>query len=59
MIGMRQSDFTITDAPEAVAEKIRMVADLSRRPAVVPSGTDVLLDDRRRERERELREEGW
>jgi AbrB family looped-hinge helix DNA binding protein len=42
-----------------VPEKKRTWRDLRGIGAGRPSGTDMLLEDRRLERERELREEGW
>jgi AbrB family looped-hinge helix DNA binding protein len=46
--------------PETLAAKLRKIEQMrgctaGRRP----SGTELLLEDRRLERERELREEGW
>lgn len=46
--------------PETLAAKFRKIEQMrgctaGRRP----SGTEILLEDRRLERERELREEGW
>jgi AbrB family looped-hinge helix DNA binding protein len=45
--------------PETLAAKFRMVEQMRGSTAGRPSGTDMLLEDRRLERERELREEGW
>jgi AbrB family looped-hinge helix DNA binding protein len=45
--------------PETLAAKLRMIEGLRGMTAGGPSGTDLLLEDRRLERERELKEEGW
>jgi hypothetical protein len=55
----RQHDFEITDPPEVVAEKIRLALEADKRLPGERSLCDELLEDRRRERERELREEGY
>jgi AbrB family looped-hinge helix DNA binding protein len=44
---------------DGLAEKIRRIKELRGITAGLPSGTDMLLEDRRLERERELAEEGW
>ena len=45
--------------PDTVAARIRRIEEMRGCTAGLPSGTDILLEDRRLERERELREEGW
>ncbi|HEY1161206.1 MAG TPA: AbrB/MazE/SpoVT family DNA-binding domain-containing protein [Terracidiphilus sp.] len=45
--------------PESLAAKLLLIEELRGCTAGGPSGTDMLLADRRLERERELREEGW
>jgi AbrB family looped-hinge helix DNA binding protein len=45
--------------PDTVEAKIRRLHELRGITAGYPSGTDLLLEERRLERERELREEGW
>jgi AbrB family looped-hinge helix DNA binding protein len=45
--------------PETLAAKLRLIEKMHGCTAGGPSGTDILLEDRRLERERELREEGW
>jgi AbrB family looped-hinge helix DNA binding protein len=45
--------------PETMAAKLRMIEAMRGYTKGLPSGTDMLLEDRRIERERELREEGW
>jgi AbrB family looped-hinge helix DNA binding protein len=45
--------------PETLAAKLRKIKEMRGYTAGGPSMTDELLEDRRKERERELREEGW
>jgi AbrB family looped-hinge helix DNA binding protein len=45
--------------PEPPAAKLALIRELQGITAGGPSMCDELLEDRRRERERELREEGW
>lgn len=45
--------------PETLAAKLRKIDEMQGCTAGGPSGTEMLLEDRRLERERELREEGW
>jgi AbrB family looped-hinge helix DNA binding protein len=45
--------------PETLATKLAMIKKMRGITAGGPSLCDELLEDRRRERERELREEGW
>ncbi len=45
--------------PETLAAKLRFIDAMCGYTAGGPSGTEILLEDRRLERERELREEGW
>jgi hypothetical protein len=45
--------------PMTVEEKLRLIDEMRGCTAGYPSGTDMLLEDRRLERERELAEEGW
>jgi AbrB family looped-hinge helix DNA binding protein len=45
--------------PETIAAKLRKIRQMRGSTAGLPSGTDILLEDRRLERERELLEEGW
>jgi hypothetical protein len=51
-------DILVTESWESVLAKIRLAAEADSR-AGRPSACDMLLEDRRLERERELREEGW
>ena len=45
--------------PQSLAAKLRLIKEMRGCTADLPSGTDILLEDRRRERERELAEEGF
>ncbi len=45
--------------PETLALKLKKLKELRGITAGGPSMADSLIEDRRRERERELREEGW
>jgi AbrB family looped-hinge helix DNA binding protein len=45
--------------PETLAAKLRMIDEMQGCTAGFPSGTEMLLEDRRLERARELAEEGW
>jgi AbrB family looped-hinge helix DNA binding protein len=44
---------------DTLAAKLRRIDEMQGCTAGHGSGTDLLLEDRRRERERELAEEGW
>jgi len=56
---MTNPDFVITEPPESLAAKMRLAAELDKRPEGTPSLFDELMEERRRERVRELEEEGW
>jgi hypothetical protein len=58
-IKSRHPDFVISDPPEVVAEKMRLAKETDRLLFGERSLCDELLEDRRRERERELREDGY
>jgi AbrB family looped-hinge helix DNA binding protein len=45
--------------PETLDAKLAMIKKLKGMTAGDPSMCDELLEERRREREREMREEGW
>ena len=45
--------------PETLTSKLKLIESLRGLTKGGPSGTDLLLAERRLERERELREEGW
>ena len=54
----QEGDFLILE-PQTLAAKLRLIDELCGMTAGGPSMCDELLKDRRRERERELTEEGW
>jgi hypothetical protein len=56
---LHQPDIVVTDPPEVVTEKIRLAERMNKRPPGVPSLFEELMEDRRRERERELRHESF
>jgi AbrB family looped-hinge helix DNA binding protein len=45
--------------PQSLEAELRRIKAMRGYTAGGPSGTEMLLEDRRRERERELKEEGW
>jgi len=45
--------------PQTLAAKLRLISEMRGCAAGYPSGTDMLLEDRRLERQRELEKEGW
>lgn len=45
--------------PDSLAAKLRRIKEMRGCTAGFPPGSDMLLEDRRLERERELAEEGW
>lgn len=45
--------------PETLAAKLHLIEEMHGFTAGGRSGTDLLLEDRRLERESELRKEGW
>ncbi len=45
--------------PETLAAKLAMIKKMRGCAAGFPSGTEILLEDRRIERERELAEDGY
>jgi len=45
--------------PETLAAKLAMIKKMRGITAGFPSGTEILLEDRRLERERELAEDGY
>jgi AbrB family looped-hinge helix DNA binding protein len=45
--------------PDTLAAKLRKIEEMRGCTTGHGSGTDLLLEDRRRERERELAEESW
>ncbi|MGA2205556.1 MAG: AbrB/MazE/SpoVT family DNA-binding domain-containing protein [Terracidiphilus sp.] len=58
-VAIRQEGDAVVLRPETLAAKLRLIEKMHGCTAGGPSGTDMLLEDRRLERQRELREEGW
>jgi len=52
-------DIPVARKSMTLEEKLRLIGDLRGLTAGGPSMCDMLLEDRRLERERELAEEGW
>jgi AbrB family looped-hinge helix DNA binding protein len=58
-VAIRREGPEVVLRPETLAAKLRRIDEMQGCTAGLPSGTDMLLEDRRLERERELAEEGW
>lgn len=58
-VAIRREGSELILKPETLTAKLAMIKQLRGIAAGGPSLCDELLEDRRRERERELREEGW
>jgi AbrB family looped-hinge helix DNA binding protein len=58
-VAIRREGPEVVLKPETLTAKLAMIKKLRGITAGGPSMCDELLEDRRRERERELREEGW
>lgn len=58
-VAIRQEGSRVIIDPETFAAKLRRIDEMCGYTAGGPSGTEILLEDRRLDRERELREEGW
>lgn len=58
-IAIRQEGTRLILEPQTLASKLRLIDEMQGCAAGYPSGTDLLLEDRRLERQRELEEEGW
>jgi AbrB family looped-hinge helix DNA binding protein len=58
-IAIRQEGQRVILEPETIAAKLRLIDEMQGCTAGLPSGTDMLLEDRRIERARELAKEGW
>lgn len=57
-VAIRQEGTRLILEPETLAAKLRLIDEMQGCTAGYPSGSEMLLEDRRLERERE-REEGW
>jgi AbrB family looped-hinge helix DNA binding protein len=58
-VAIRQEGTRLILEPETLAAKLRLIKEMRGCTAGLSSGTDMLLEDRRLERARELAEEGW
>lgn len=58
-IAIRQEGMRLVLEPQTQEAKFRLIDELCGITAGGPSMTDMLLEDRRLERARELSEEGW
>ena len=58
-VAIRQEGTRLILEPQTLAAKLRLIDEMQGCTAGYPSGTDILLEDRRLERQRELEEEGW
>ena len=58
-VAVRQEGTRVILEPATLSAKLRLIDEMQGCTAGLPSGTDMLLEDRRLERERELSEEGW
>lgn len=58
-LSFRVEGGSIVVNPRSLSAELARIRALRGITAGGPSGTDMLIEDRRRERERELREEGW
>lgn len=56
---MQQEDRQVAQKPEILEEKLRLIKAMRGCCAGGPSLCDELLEDRRRERERELAKDGY
>jgi AbrB family looped-hinge helix DNA binding protein len=58
-VAIRQEGMRLVLEPQTQEAKLRLIDELCGITAGGPSMTDMLLEDRRLERARELSEEGW
>jgi AbrB family looped-hinge helix DNA binding protein len=58
-IGVRLEGTRVILEPETLAAKLRIIDELCGMTAGGPSSCDILLEDRRREREMELAKDGF
>jgi AbrB family looped-hinge helix DNA binding protein len=58
-VAIRQEGTRLILEPETLAAKLRLIDEMQGCTAGYPSGTEMLLEDRRLERQRELEENGW
>lgn len=58
-VAIRQEGMRLILEPITLTAKLRLIKEMRGCTAGLPSGTDMLLEDRRLERKRELEKEGW
>jgi AbrB family looped-hinge helix DNA binding protein len=58
-VAIRQEGTRLILEPITLTAKLRLIKEMRGCTASLPSGTDMLLEDRRLERKRELEKEGW
>ena len=58
-VAVRQEGSQVILEPQTLAAKLRLIKELRGSTAGSPSGCDMLLEDRRREREMELAKDGF
>ena len=58
-VAVRVEDGRMIVDPQSITAKLRRIQQMRGFTKGGPSMTDALLEERRQERERELREEGW
>jgi AbrB family looped-hinge helix DNA binding protein len=58
-VAIRQEGTRVILEPQTLAAKLRLIDELQGCTAGGPSGTEMLLAERRREREMELAKDGW
>jgi len=58
-VAIRQDGPRLILEPDNLAAKLRLIKEMRGCAAGYPSGTEMLLEDRRIERQRELEENGW
>jgi AbrB family looped-hinge helix DNA binding protein len=58
-VAIRQEGTRLILEPQTLAAKLRLIKELRGSTAGGPSMTDMLLEDRRREREMELANDGF
>ena len=58
-VAVRREGTRVILEPDTRAAKLRRIEEMRGCTAGRGSGTELLLEDRRRERERELAEAGW
>lgn len=58
-VAIRQEGTRLILEPETLKAKVKLIEEMCGCTAGLGSGTEMLLEDRRLERERELAEDGW